>query len=597
MNGLDARAGIRWGLIGGASVVFSAAVGLVEGFDRRMIVSPVLSMGFLALLWLMPIVGYRATVVEELEGVEESKKGFGNVVTGAIVGATAGLMLGIYIFVLNTWDIRDIFVKFSPTLLQILTFNAGEKILGGAVMMVGLVVVLGTLGGAVHYLTDRRRRQITVAVGVVVAVALFERVFSQILRQIKLEDIFVDRLDRSLLRMVYDSGGLTWGAALLVGSVGFWLAGRDRNGQRGAVVVARLQSTDTNERIRWSLIYAGVVLVGTIVAPILLGSLLSEILANVGLFMLMGLGLNIVVGLAGMLDLGYVAFFAVGAYTVAVLTSPQYGIGWNWWAALPVAVVLSAISGLLVGAPVIKMRGDYLAIVTLGFGEIVRVLFQSDWLKPYFGGAQGITRVPPINIGVAQVSGIQPQYVLYFVAVLVAIAAWVSYALQQSRIGRAWTAIREDESVAEVMGIDTVKSKLSAFVVGAILAGLGGALFAAKLGSIFPTSFKLLVSIIILVVVIVGGMGSIRGVMVGALVLIGLLGGPTQPGLLLEFAEFKLLIVGAVLIYMMLQRPEGLLPSVRRTMELHQEEISQDAWLDKSGEVTESVITEDGSQS
>ena len=137
------------------------------------------------------------------------------------------------------------------------------------------------------------------------------------------------------------------------------------------------------------------------------------------------------------------------------------------------------------------------------------------------------------------------------------------------------------------MGIDTVKAKLSAFVVGAILAGFGGALFAAKVGSIFPSSFRLLVSIIILVVVIVGGMGSIRGVAVGALVLIGVLGGPTQPGLLLEFAEFKLLVVGIILVYMMLQRPEGLVPSVRRSRELHHEEMSQDAWLAKSGEFTE----------
>ena len=220
--------------------------------------------------------------------------------------------------------------------------------------------------------------------------------------------------------------------------------------------------------------------------------------------------------------------------------------------------------------------------------------FLSDWLKPAFGGAQGITQIPPIDVAFAQVSGISPQGVLYFAAAFVILAAWISYALQQSRIGRAWTAIREDESVAEVMGIDTVKAKLSAFVVGAILAGLGGALFSAKLGSIFPSSFKLLVSLIILVIVIFGGMGSIRGVMVGALVLIGVLGGPTTPGLLLEFAEFKLLIVGLILIYMMLKRPEGLLPNMRRSMELHHEEISQDAWLDKSGQLTEGGDAEEG---
>ncbi len=184
------------------------------------------------------------------------------------------------------------------------------------------------------------------------------------------------------------------------------------------------------------------------------------------------------------------------------------------------------------------------------------------------------------------ISGISPQKIIYFVVVFVAIAIWVSYAVQQSRVGRAWTAIREDESVAEVMGINTVQAQLSGFVVGAILAGMGGALFAAKVGSIFPSSFKLLVSIIILVVVIVGGMGSIRGVIVGALVLIGILGGPTQPGLLQEFAEFKLLVVGVLLIFMMLKRPEGLVPSVRRSRELHGEELTQDAWLAKAGDFT-----------
>ncbi len=275
-----------------------------------------------------------------------------------------------------------------------------------------------------------------------------------------------------------------------------------------------------------------------------------------------------------------------------MFTSPQFNIGWSWWAALPVAIVLSAIAGILVGTPVIRMRGDYLAIVTLGFGEIARILFLSDALKPIFGGAQGITRIPAIDVGVTKVSGISPQGILYFAAAFVILAAWISYAVQQSRIGRAWTALREDESVAEVMGIDTVKAKLSAFVVGAILAGFGGSLFAAKVGSIFPSSFRLLVSIIILVVVIVGGMGSIRGVAVGALVLIGVLGGPTQPGLLLEFAEFKLLVVGIILVYMMLQRPEGLLPSVRRSRELHHEELSQDAWLAKSGEFTEGAEEE-----
>jgi len=248
------------------------------------------------------------------------------------------------------------------------------------------------------------------------------------------------------------------------------------------------------------------------------------------------------------------------------------------------SLFFATIVGLLIGAPVIRMRGDYLAIVTLGFGEIIRLLFMSDWLGPYFGGAQGITNVPGVDLGFATVKGTDPRSVFYLVLFFCVIAIYISWRLQASRLGRAWMAIREDEQVAEAMGINTVSSKLMAFVVGAVLAAFSGAVLAAKVGSVFPTSFMILISIIILVVVIVGGMGNIAGVMVGSFVLIGVLGGPKQPGLLQEFQNFKLLIYGMLLVFMMLKRPEGLVPSARRSRELHQEEFLQDAWLkgDKS---------------
>jgi len=187
-------------------------------------------------------------------------------------------------------------------------------------------------------------------------------------------------------------------------------------------------------------------------------------------------------------------------------------------------------------------------------------------------------------LGFATVKGTDPRSVFYLVLFFCGIAIYVSWRLQASRLGRAWMAIREDEQVAEAMGINTVSSKLMAFVVGAVLASFSGAVLAAKVGSVFPTSFMILVSIIILVVVIVGGMGNIAGVMVGSFVLIGVLGGPKQPGLLQEFQNFKLLIYGMLLVFMMLKRPEGLVPSARRSRELHQEEFLQDAWLkgDKS---------------
>jgi branched-chain amino acid transport system permease protein len=217
------------------------------------------------------------------------------------------------------------------------------------------------------------------------------------------------------------------------------------------------------------------------------------------------------------------------------------------------------------------MRGDYLAIVTLGFGEIARLMFLSDWLKPSFGGAQGIKRIPDITIGSIEIRG--PQSFLYALFVLILLAAYVSVSLQNSRIGRAWMAMREDESVAEVMGVNIVAAKLSAFIVGAILAGLGGSLFATKIGSIFPNSFDIIVSITVLVVVIVGGMASVPGVVLGAVVLVGL------PELLREFEDYRFLIYGALLIFMMLRRPEGFIPSKRRAQELHEEDVEQDAWL------------------
>ena len=286
------------------------------------------------------------------------------------------------------------------------------------------------------------------------------------------------------------------------------------------------------ERQRTSIVLFVVVAAVCVVLPMFLGTIMNELLANVGLFLLLALGLNIVVGLAGILDLGYVAFFAVGGYTTAVLTSPLspwFHPEWHFGIVLLVVVVMAAIAGLVIGAPVIRMRGDYLAIVTLGFGEIIRLLFLSDWLKPYFGGAQGITNVPPVDFGFALVKGTDPRSVFYLVLAFCALAIYVSWRLQASRLGRAWMAIREDEQVAEAMGINTVNTKLMAFVVGAILASFSGAILAAKVGSIFPNSFMILVSIIILVV--------------------------------------------------MLKRPEGLVPSARRSQELHQEEYLQDAWL------------------
>lgn len=378
----------------------------------------------------------------------------------------------------------------------------------------------------------------------------------------------------------YKRGGLEVIGAVVVAALA--LAIPLIAGPKVARVKAQVIEMPGEERRRVNLALLAISAALLLVLPFFLGKITNELLANVGLFVLLALGLNIVVGLAGILDLGYVAFFAVGGYTTAVLTSPNspgFSPELPWPVALIVVVLLTGLVGLFIGAPVIRMRGDYLAIVTLGFGEIIRLLFLSDWLSGWFGGAQGITNIPGVNVGIATVKGTDPRSVFLLVLVFCGIAIYVSWRLENSRLGRAWMAIREDEDVAEAMGVNTTNTKLMAFVVGAVLASFSGAIFSAKVGSIFPTSFLMLVSIIILVVVIVGGMGNITGVIVGALVLIGVLGGPKQPGLLQEFSQFKLLIYGALLVWMMLKRPEGLVPNVRRTRELHQEEFLQDAWL------------------
>ncbi|MDR7394525.1 MAG: branched-chain amino acid ABC transporter permease, partial [Armatimonadota bacterium] len=293
------------------------------------------------------------------------------------------------------------------------------------------------------------------------------------------------------------------------------------------------------------------------------GPFVAQVLVIVGLYTLMGLGLNLEVGLAGLLDLGFVAFFAIGAYTVGLLTSVgDHGIAhWSFWAAVPVAVLVSLIAGVILGIPVLGIRGDYLAIATLGFGEIVRLLVLSDALRPWFGGSQGVLAIPKPVLAGFEFSG--PQHLYYLTVVASAVVAYVAWRLQDSRLGRAWMAIREDEDVAEALGINLVSVKLLAYGLGAAFAGVGGAIFAVMVGSVFPHSFQLLISIQVLALIIVGGMGSIPGVIVGSAVLIGL------PELLREFGEFRFLVYGAVLVAMMLLRPEGLLPAAAQRRELH----------------------------
>jgi branched-chain amino acid transport system permease protein len=298
----------------------------------------------------------------------------------------------------------------------------------------------------------------------------------------------------------------------------------------------------------------------------------------------MGLGLNITLGFAGLLDLGFVAFFAIGAYTVGLLTSyGQFGLQHiSFWAAIPIAVLVAMLAGAILGLPVLGIRGDYLAIATLGFGEIVRILAGSDWLAPFFGGPQGVLNVqkpclgllgPFLQVDVARTcSGIEfggPKEIYYIAVAGAILIAFVALRLRESRLGRAWLAIREDEDVAEALGINLTQTKLLAYMLGAAFAGLGGAIFATLVGSIFASSMVLTVSLNAVAVIVVGGMGSVPGVIVGATALVGI------PELLREVSDYRYLLYGVTLIIMMQAKPEGLWPSATVQRELHHEEPAE----------------------
>ncbi len=305
------------------------------------------------------------------------------------------------------------------------------------------------------------------------------------------------------------------------------------------------------------------------------------------LFVMLALGLNIVVGYAGLLDLGYIAFFAVGAYCYALLASPQFDLHWSFLTLLPLCAIVAAFFGVLLGAPTLRLRGDYLAIVTLGFGEIIRI-FLNNLNRPYniTNGPQGITLIDPLHAGSASLAkthtvfglDIAPVHSYYFVFLAcVALSVFISVRLEDSRIGRAWVAIREDELAAAAMGINTRNVKLLAFAMGATFGGVAGGLFASFQGFISPESFTLLDSIMVLCMVVLGGMGTVAGVVLGAVLLTALPealrhAGPLQQAwfgtVYVDPSDLRMLLFGLALVLMMLFRPAGLWPSSIRRREL-----------------------------
>ncbi|MFY9328745.1 MAG: ABC transporter ATP-binding protein [Georgfuchsia sp.] len=318
------------------------------------------------------------------------------------------------------------------------------------------------------------------------------------------------------------------------------------------------------------------------------GSAWVRVLDFALLYIMLALGLNIVVGFAGLLDLGYIAFYGVGAYTYALLASPQFGVHWPLWAVLPLCAAAAGFFGILLGAPTLRLRGDYLAIVTLGFGEIIRI-FLNNLNSPIniTNGPQGIARIDPITIGdvslakTLDVFGINVPglYLYYFLFMAITLLiVLVTSRLQDSRIGRAWVAIREDEVAAKACGINTRNVKLLAFAMGASFGGVAGGLFAGFQEFVSPESFSLMESILVLCMVVIGGMGHIGGVIFGGLLLAVLpevfrySAVPAQQALfgkvVIDPESLRMLLFGIALIAMMIYRPAGLWPEPRHRREL-----------------------------
>jgi branched-chain amino acid transport system permease protein len=581
MGGIPTRSLVRASLIGGATAIFIALVGLYTKFATLALVGEQITLGRLMIVAPGLVAAYAVTRPRIVAG-ERRVVPLG---MGLAAGAVTGLGTGI-VFAAAVWfgdwfgvdRIREVFISVTDELVAFLTFNKGVP--AGLLILILFCIAGGVVGGFARTAPDAIRKPVSVGVLAVLLFGLLQRI-----------------VPIALVELGYDAGWLYRagsGLTVLGGVVVFAVAAIadilwNRGGRRVKERVR--QTTETAPAARLGLFVIVVAILA--IVPLLLGSVISETLGQVMIYVLLGLGLNIVVGYAGLLDLGYVAFFAFGAYTTGLLTGaflntttgaaqPALSADLNFYVAVWIVALLAAGLGLLIGAPVLRLRGDYLAIVTLGLGEIVSVITASKWAQPLIGGPQGMRGVTK-----AEIFGLNPQdnpqHFYYLALAFVLLAAFVSWRLSTSRIGRAWTAMREDEQVADATGISTTKFKLLAFAMGGAIGSLGGALFAVSIGSLTPASFEITVSITALAVVILGGLGSIPGVAVGALVLIGL------PGLLREFEDYRPLIYGGALVAIMILRPQGLIPNVRRTRELEEEEVAQDAWASGASGETEAV--------
>jgi len=559
------------GLLFGGVALYVTLVGIVGTFEEVDVIQKVITIGQTALVLTAIGAGY--------VGARRAPEGSINAILGsAIAGLIAGAVLSLLILVGPVVDLREFLPNASPKLYDLI---AGIDILGiedaswrgdqfpvtfWFPALVG--ISLGALGGVLTLLPRHARVLIILGTGALIFMGLFSGIIRNPWLQ---QDLLKD-----LARQLFATDGLTViGAIVVVGIV--VLAYLAHVLLRPAERVRRMpRKTKRAAAVPLSTLLLIIVLLIPLPATLAglpnvlsLGPFVASAVALIAVFALMGLGLNITLGLAGLLDLGFVAFFAVGAYTVGLLTSAgEFGIAdWPFLVAIPFAVLVAMGFGVLLGLPILGIRGDYLAIATLGFGEIIAILARSDLLKGFIGGPRGILNIPP-PVEVLPGDPLSRQVQIYYISlVCMAVIAFVAYRLRGSRLGRAWVAIREDEDVAQALGINLVQTKTLAYMLGAAFAGLGGAVFAALFGSIISSSININVSILVITIIIIGGMGSIPGVVLGAVFIIGL------PELFREFAEYRFLLYGIALILVMHWRPEGLMPSKVGRQELHQEDL------------------------
>jgi branched-chain amino acid transport system permease protein len=505
------------GLSGGVAALLVSLVGMVPAFHARFIIGGVLTTGQALLLAIVLITGYLVARRNDEPGASRgSLLGY-----GALAGLMIGLLLAGLVLLGSAINMRAVLVNAAPPLFNILTF--GQEYVMGSLLLLVVGALLGAAGAALYILPANVRSALITGITAVVLIGLMQDLVKLLLSSPNL---------RPTSRFLFARAGLTIPGALIIFAIPFFF--RLASNVYGPRTRARVDALPAASRkaVNWGLMAVGFLLL--LAFPTIFGRFPTEVINNVMMLgILLGLGLNIVVGFAGLLDLGHVGFFAIGAYTIAIFTSPEMAhLGLpqlTFWQALPIALFMSIFAGVVLGIPVLKMRGDYLAIVTLGFGEIIRLLLLSDAMRGWVGGARGIVQIP--NASVAGRALGQPELLFYMILAAVILMWFISRRLRDSYIGRAWMAVREDEDVAAAMGINLVNYKLMAFGCGAAMAGLGGAIFASKLQSIVPQSFNLLISINALAIIIIGGMASIPGVVVGALLLVGL------PELLREFND------------------------------------------------------------